>query len=438
MGTAHRDYPNARTTTGDFGISSVTGGLTVGHNEQFGDVVAGLEVDFSANSVTGSANRPNRNDVYKTENPWFTTFRPRLGYRFGSVMPYLTGGLAVGSERVSTYTRAGAPGSDFTRTELGWTAGTGLEVALSPSWSVKAEYLYVQLDRATGPVGPSVNSVDHFNEHIGRFGLNYKFDQPESSRPAYAPSSSQSSADEISLATTTGIELGGQISNYRYQEHVDPNTEFMHETGAKFGVTALATKAFHQGAFVSGDFRFAYSSNDYASAQGTLHHIPDYLFDIRLLVGKDFFLDRTLSLSPYVGIGYRNLYNDLRGTLSSGAKGYQRDSQYLYLPVGLTPRFRVTETARISTTLEYDQLVQGWQRSENSDASPSLSNVTNGQFGGYGLRGSVMYEQASWSVGPFFDYWNINKSDDRIVGARYYFEPHNQTIEYGLQARYRF
>lgn len=241
------------------------------------------------------------------------------------------------------------------------------------------------------------------------------------------------------LATDSGFEFGGEISDYRYQEHVVASTDFMNETGAKFGITATGTKLFGSGFFVAGDFRFAYSSNDYWSPQtGTKPDIPDYLWDIRLLVGKDFLAENVLSsnqslgISPYVGIGYRNLFNDLR---AEGPQGYRRDSQYFYLPVGGTLRFRITDHARISSNLEYDQLLLGWQTSYLSDVSSRFPNTESDQHGGHGVRGNLMYERAYRSAGPFFNYWNIDRS---ALGNHGGYEPHNQTIEYGIQARYRF
>jgi len=219
----------------------------------------------------------------------------------------------------------------------------------------------------------------------------------------------------------------------------------MHESGAKVGLTATGTEALDQGFFVSGDARVAYSSNTYTGT-GTMSGLDDYLFDIRALGGKDFLFQNvnwtgqnvTFDVTPYVGLGYRNLYNDFRGTTSTGVHGYRRDSQYLYVPVGVTPRFRVTDDARISTNIEFDELIQGWQASYGGDVIPGAPTINNHQHGGYGLRGSVMYEEASWSAGPFFNYWNINMSDAVVVSGVSLYEPHNQTTEFGLQARYRF
>lgn len=438
FGTSRRDFIQG-ISTGNFGINSIIGGITLGHNMQFGNIVTGLESDFSINSLTGNANQPNPYHVYKTGNPWLATFRPRLGYAFGNVVPYVTGGLAIGNVHVSSYSNTGAFGSDFTRTELGWTVGTGIEAIIMPNCSLKAEYLYAQLNNAEGTnIFTGTQSSTSFNEHIWRVGLNYNFNHPHFSQTNQA-SSPLYLSKSINLASQTGIELGGQISNYRYQE--GPN--IMHETGIKGGITATATKSLDSGFFVAADTRFAFSANDYSSPHsGTKSGIPDFLGEIRLFGGKDFVFDK-FALSPYAGLAYRNLYNDSRGVFSSGANGYRRDSQYFYMPIGITARFRITEASRISTNLEYDQLIEGWQKSYLSDANSILPNPSNGQYGGYGLRGSTMYERSSWSIGPFFNYWNINQSATNcgLVFGVFPFcgvEPHNQTIEYGLQARYRF
>ncbi len=267
----------------------------------------------------------------------------------------------------------------------------------------------------------------------------YVRNAPVTTPPVYR---NQSEKNAISLSTLTGIELGGEVSGYRYQEHLDAGVDFMHETGTKVGLIGTATKALHSGFFGTIDARVAYSTNDYSSpVSGTQSNIPDYLGEIRLLGGKDF-VENRFALSPYTGIGYRTLFNDSRGFTSNFSSGYRRDSQYLYLPAGLTSRFRATGTSRISANLEYDYLLEGWQESKLGDSLSGLPTLKNDQHRGYGLRGSVAYEWSHWGVGPFFDYWNINQSNIICgVGSVYGVcgaEPHNQTIEYGLQARYRF
>ena len=61
----------------------------------------------------------------------------------------------------------------------GWTAGGGLEVAFDPRWSVKLEYLYMDLGRRdmawtfTGlpPIEESVQA----QQNVVRAGLNFRF-----------------------------------------------------------------------------------------------------------------------------------------------------------------------------------------------------------------------------------------------------------------------
>ena len=63
----------------------------------------------------------------------------------------------------------------------GWTAGAGTEAMLAPNWSVKVEYLYVDLGGRsvsapsfTLPI--TFSSSTAFREQIVRVGLNYHFD----------------------------------------------------------------------------------------------------------------------------------------------------------------------------------------------------------------------------------------------------------------------
>ena len=66
--------------------------------------------------------------------------RGRIGYAFDRVMPYVTGGLAVGD--VGAESAASPASSD---TNVGWTVGGGVEAALAGNWTAKIEYLYVDL-----------------------------------------------------------------------------------------------------------------------------------------------------------------------------------------------------------------------------------------------------------------------------------------------------
>jgi outer membrane immunogenic protein len=177
FGTSRKDFSTG-SSTGDFDTTGVIGGLSAGYDRQFGNIVAGLESDFSGSGVAGSKNCPNPAFICQTDSPWIATVRPRVGYALDRILPYVTAGLAVGDVHVhSVFTPKGTVGVDFDRTELGWTVGAGVAAALTSKWSVKAEYLYVQLADANGPVAnaPAQTSSTKFRENVARVGLDYRF-----------------------------------------------------------------------------------------------------------------------------------------------------------------------------------------------------------------------------------------------------------------------
>ena len=83
-----------------------------------------------------------------------------------------TGGAAPANRQVA----AGGSLPYSSTTQIGWTAGAGVEVALAQNWSAKGEYLYVDLGNQTCPVASCVvaSSVP-LTENIIRAGINYKF-----------------------------------------------------------------------------------------------------------------------------------------------------------------------------------------------------------------------------------------------------------------------
>lgn len=244
-------------------------------------------------------------------------------------------------------------------------------------------------------------------------------------------------AQSAELATKTGNEIGVTVSRYKYTE---PNASIK---ATKIGFDYSGTYAIvpewpnrSNGWFVRGDMRFATGKGDYSSdLSGTLNDRPHWYYEIRGLIGKDFhFGDYTLS--PYAGLGYRYLFNDLRGVTSTGARGYRRESNYYTLPVGVTHKINLANQAQLLTTVEYSYLIRGRQESRLSDVNPATQqDVSNTQRSGYGVRLGTMVRFATWSVGPSLILWRINESDRANAGL---FEPCNNTYELGVKGVYHF
>jgi hypothetical protein len=234
------------------------------------------------------------------------------------------------------------------------------------------------------------------------------------------------------LATRSGLEVGAQVAGYTYDE---PGVAKL--SGNRLGIVGAATLTGESGLFGKIDFRESYGRLKYEGS-GTMTGVPDLIFEVRALGGFDW-IGAGVSLSPYLGLGYRYLYNDLTGYSSTGAAGYRRYSNYLYAPVGLTVRIALGAHWVLAPTGEVDVFIRGKQKSMLSDASAGLNDVTNTQKHGSGYRAYLMLENGNLAFGPWMHYWHIQDSDlQPIGGGRSGLEPENWTREIGVEFRYRF
>lgn len=176
------DFSNSFGITG-FGF---IGGGNVGYNYQFpSNWVIGIEADISGTSLNNSADPFFGVATFSSRLDALATVRARLGYAFDRALLYATGGWAVGHVKNSV-TSPFFCGKGTTclfsseKWKSGWTAGGGLEYALSRNtWTVRVEALYVDLGKTTidapnvGNSGCRFGFKNHYL--IGRLGLNYKF-----------------------------------------------------------------------------------------------------------------------------------------------------------------------------------------------------------------------------------------------------------------------
>jgi outer membrane immunogenic protein len=188
-----------------------SGGGQFGFNYEFpNNIVLGFETDFQGSTLTGQYPSVSRSYSYndgegdlgagssllttQTAVNWWGTLRSRMGYAFGNLLPYITGGFAYGRiENTRTYSASGAGviddgeggsysydvyhSSSYGGVVPGWVVGTGFEYALTQNVTFEMEYLYVDL--------ANLNHVSNYNSDYSsstkvtfntvRVGLNWKF-----------------------------------------------------------------------------------------------------------------------------------------------------------------------------------------------------------------------------------------------------------------------
>ena len=153
------------------------GGVQGGYNWMLGPVVLGGEVDFqgsteTTNLIGGAGGTP----INATSAiPWFSTFRARIGYPVGSVMPYVTGGAVWGHETLSGFDPSA--GGSFSSSSNFWTyaVGVGMEGRITQAWTAKLEYLWIGTPN-TALSSPASASIDERSiGNVVRVGLNYHF-----------------------------------------------------------------------------------------------------------------------------------------------------------------------------------------------------------------------------------------------------------------------
>ena len=292
----------------------------------------------------------------------------------------------------------------------------------------------------------------------------------------------QTTPAEASLATTTGQQLTAGINSYTYREPGDHSISIHSpmKLGGGYTLTRSLSRRTHwfiqangQGAFGATTYTgwcspFLIAPNS-ASPNGyeldlgdpspcTDSGNPDWYVEAHGLAGKDL-IGRRWAVSPYSGVGVRHLSNSI-----AGIPGYRTDN-YLYVPIGVTARTRVSDHV-LSFTVEFDQLLHGWQTTRDSDlgsgtlpatpTAPSFSidgftDVSFTQSGGRALRASAQLPLTKRvSVMPYFVHWTVNASSvnaetvaftvNNITAHEQFgaYEPFNVTNEFGVRLGFHF
>ncbi len=267
------------------------------------------------------------------------------------------------------------------------------------------------------------------------------------------------------------LELGGEWFDYTYREE-----GFMKLDGTMHGVYATYAHRFHENTPVETwkdvwnaparfnllrfETRYSQGHDIHYRSNGTGEKFDEdhYVWETRGLVGYDVPLKENILFTPYFGFGHRYLLDNNGGERStSNAWSYDRESRYLYVPLGFDITRQFKQAWSIGFNVEYDIFWDGEQTShmEDGPAGSNYDTVVNEQDEGYGLRGSVKIvkkqDRFDFVIEPFARYWHIKESlvtfatrnGQHVPGDEpdtyvVFTEPNNRTWEYGVRAGFRF
>ena len=155
------------------------GGAQLGYNFQSGNIVYGIEGDFS---FTGRSARTAGIvpvalvSTARAKEDWFGSVRGRLGFAADRALFYVTGGVGFTNVKYSFTTNSGANAVSTSSTRAGWVAGAGVEYAFTNNLSARLEGLYYDVRKRRVTAAPSGDFTVATQSHaLARVGINYKF-----------------------------------------------------------------------------------------------------------------------------------------------------------------------------------------------------------------------------------------------------------------------
>ncbi len=155
------------------------GGVQAGYNLQLGSIVTGFEADIQSADAKAGLSTPAVAEASSALN-WFGTVRGRLGVPvLNNGLLYATGGFAYGG--IEDKLKTAQYDASESKIAMGYAAGGGFEYAFGPEWSLKGEYLYIDLGKSAatassggthgGQSSAVIDARDAFS--VVRAGLNY-------------------------------------------------------------------------------------------------------------------------------------------------------------------------------------------------------------------------------------------------------------------------
>jgi outer membrane immunogenic protein len=165
-------------------INGALGGAQVGVNWQTGQMVLGIEADFSWADMSGETCNfaLGASFLCSSKVERFGTITGRIGGAFDRTLLYLKAGSAWVRDTPTLGVVFGSKAEEtISKSKWGWTGGAGVEQAITQNWSAKLEYdfLLFGTERYTFifPTLPAIIDVDVKQRiHTVKLGFNYRFD----------------------------------------------------------------------------------------------------------------------------------------------------------------------------------------------------------------------------------------------------------------------
>jgi hypothetical protein len=241
-----------------------------------------------------------------------------------------------------------------------------------------------------------------------------------------------------------GWDIGAEIFHYQYREPEEGVN--VKDRGVLFGASLGYTHV--QGPWMARlRGSAALGTIDYSSANAKFKDVTQKIGQLEFHLGRDFEVLGGSTLTPFIGVGVRELIDKSGGKVFEDVKGYDRRIRYDYSIAGFDLSTAVRFNRNFTASIQYAQLIGGSSKSYFAEVEPEAPNV-NLKFkdGGYGVDASAMINfrdtSGIFSIGPFLSYWDVKQSAPLVFieeeGTVTFLEPANSTWKIGLRSSYRF
>jgi outer membrane immunogenic protein len=176
-GTVESEFSAVAFPIASAAVNGFLGGGQIGYNYQSGIVVLGIEADASWANIKGTTPCLIALTCKREVNA-LGTVTGRVGLTADRALIYVKGGGAWANFDYDVSV-AGVPIASTDKWVWGWTVGTGVEYAITPNWSAKIEYNFMDFQKDTisfpAPIIGAVNVDTTSYIHAVKFGINYRF-----------------------------------------------------------------------------------------------------------------------------------------------------------------------------------------------------------------------------------------------------------------------